>query len=277
MKLCVLGGTGQLGNEINKLFQNYEIINLGKGDFDISNMDETYRNLKDIGPDTIIHAAAFTNVDRCEERQEIAYQVNGQGTENVAKAAAALKSRVIYISSDYVFDGKKGSAYNEQDRQNPINIYGKSKYMGEIAIQKHLDNYHIVRSAWLYGYKGMNFVKTIIKLANDNSLVKVVNDQRGCPTFSYDLAMALKELIENRAAPGIYHLVNEGNCTWYEFAEAILTLSNIQAKIIPITTAEIHRKAPRPENSSLDNNSTIKLRHWEAALKEFLKEYQKIR
>lgn len=273
MRLCILGGTGQLGNELNKLFPEDEIINCGKKDFDIGNLDEIYGGLKGIKPEIIIHAAAYTNVDRCEERQEIAYQVNAQGTENVAKAAAAIGSQVIYISSDYVFDGEKGSPYCEKDLQNPINIYGKTKYLGELALTKHLEDYYIVRTAWLYGFKGMNFVKTILRLANDNSLVKVVNDQRGCPTFAYDLAQALRELIYHKATPGIYHLTNDGNSTWYEFAEAICRFSNIQAKILPIMTEEIHRKAPRPRNSSLENNSAIKLRHWQEALQEFLREY----
>lgn len=273
MRLCVLGGTGQLGYEIKKRFINEEVISLGKQDFDISNMEETYQSLKEIRPEFIIHAAAFTNVDRCEERQEIAYQVNAQGTENVAKAAEALKSKLIYISSDYVFDGEKGRPYHEDDIPNPINVYGKSKYMGEEAVKRYTGEYYIVRTAWLYGFKGNNFVKTILRLTNDNTIIKVVNDQRGCPTFAYDLGMGLRSLIDGESEYGIYHLTNEDNCTWYDFAEKICQYRKLQAKILPITTEEIYRKAPRPKNSSLENNSPIKLRHWEEALYAFLKEY----
>ncbi|SCY58125.1 dTDP-4-dehydrorhamnose reductase [Alkaliphilus peptidifermentans] len=274
MKICIIGGTGQLGNELNNVFKNKNIISLGKKQMDITNLDETNNILKSIKPDWLIHTAAFTNVDKCEERQEIAYQVNTMGTANVAKVASELKSKLIYISSDYVFDGEKGSPYHEEDQQNPINVYGKSKYLGELEVMKNLKTYYIVRTSWLYGFRGNNFVQTILNLTNHNTLISAVNDQRGCPTFTYDLAQALEILVDKEEGHGIYHLVNNDSCTWYDFAEEICRIKKINAKVIPIKTEEIRRKAPRPRNSSLQNNSSIKLRHWKEALNQFLRDYQ---
>ncbi|KAB3537330.1 dTDP-4-dehydrorhamnose reductase [Alkaliphilus pronyensis] len=270
MKICIIGGTGQLGYELNKVFKDKDIISIGKKNLDITNKAETVKLIKDINPQWVIHAAAFTNVDKCEERQEIAFQVNTIGTENVVKAVNNIKSNLIYISSDYVFDGNKGRPYDEKDQQNPVNIYGKSKYLGELEVINNLNSYYIVRTSWLYGYKGNNYVQTILNLTNHNTIINAVDDQIGCPTFTLDLANAIKALIDSEGEFGIYHLTNDGSCTWYEFAEEICKLRNINARIIPIKTDELRRKAPRPKNSSLKNNSSIKLRHWKEALNQFL-------
>lgn len=270
MNVCLLGGTGQLGHELQKELRDENIYIFGRKDFDITNIDKSYEVLKDVRPNVIIHAAAVTDVDLCEDRRDLAYKVNGKGTENIAEISNRLNARLIYISTDYVFDGEKGDSYNEEDMQNPINVYGKSKYCGELEVIKHLEKYNIVRTAWLYGHKGKNFIKSILNLANNNSLLTVVNDQKGCPTYGLDLSRAIKELLKSDEY-GILHFVNDGCCTWYEFAEEICRIKNIEAKIIPISSTDIQLKAKRPKNSSLNNNSSIKLRHWRDALEDFMK------
>lgn len=272
MKLCILGGTGQLGHEIQKVFSDQQVVSLGRKDLDIANEEEVYRKLKEVQPAVILHAAAFTNVDQCEVRQERAFQVNGVGTKHVAVAAANLGSKLIYMSTDYVFDGKKDGPYGELDTPNPINIYGQSKLMGERAVMANCEDYIIVRTAWLYGAKGNNFVKTILRLASHNSLIKVVDDQVGSPTAARDLAWALRALLLEEHPKGIYHLTNDGSCSWFKFAEVICQEKGIPAKVLPITSEEINRKAPRPKNSVLANHSSIKLRHWREAIHHFLKE-----
>ncbi len=270
MRICLLGGTGQLGYELQRVLKDEELFSCGRRDFDITNIDKTHEALRTINPDVIIHAAAVTDVDLCEDRMELAFKVNGRATANVAEVANTIKSRLVYISTDYVFDGEKGSAYNEADKENPINIYGKSKLQGEEAVKSHMDKYFIVRTAWLYGHKGKNFIKSILSLANNNSLLTVVNDQQGCPTYGFDLSEAIYQLINNDSY-GIYHFVNEGQATWYDFAEEICRVKGIEAKLLPISSQELQRKARRPKNSSLNNNSGIKLREWQAALADFLK------
>ncbi|MBM7613936.1 dTDP-4-dehydrorhamnose reductase [Alkaliphilus hydrothermalis] len=270
MKICILGGTGQLGNELNKVLQHQEIYSFGKKDFDITNLEESYKRLRVIDPEVIIHAAAYTNVDGCEKKQDVAQQVNVEGTENIAKISERIGSRLIYISSDYVFDGEKETPYDEGDQPNPINVYGKTKYAGELEVMKNTDKHFIVRTAWLYGHKGKNFIQTVLNLATSKTLLNVVDDQRGCPTYALDLAAALGELTKLDDY-GIYHLVNEGNCTWYELADTICRCKKLSAKVNPIKTTELNQKAPRPKNSSLSNNSSIKMRDWQEAVESFLK------
>lgn len=270
MRICLLGGTGQLGHELHKVLEPEELLAFGRRDFDITNKDKAYEALNAVKPDVIIHAAAVTDVDLCEDRAELAYRVNGKGTGNIAEIADKIRSKLVYISTDYVFDGEKGSAYNEGDKENPINIYGKSKLMGEDSVKGHLDKFFIVRTAWLYGHKGKNFIKSILSLTNNNSLLTVVNDQRGCPTYGLDLSRAIYELIKTDGY-GTYHLVNEGQATWYDFAEEICRIKGIEAKLLPISSEELQRKARRPKNSTLNNNSDLRLRGWQTALEDFLK------
>jgi len=269
MRICLLGGTGQLGHELKKVLVEKEIYAFGRRDFDITNLDKSYEALKTIKPDIIIHAAAFTDVDLCEDREELALKVNGKGTGNIAQIANRLNSRMVYISTDYVFDGEKGSPYKVDDGKNPINVYGRSKYLGEQEVAKHMDRFFIVRTAWLYGHMGKNFIKSILNLTTNNSLLTVVKDQTGCPTYALDLASAIAELI-NTQDYGSYHFVNSGEATWYEFAEEICRIKGIEAKILPISSSELQRKAKRPKYSSLNNSSSIQLRHWKDALKSFL-------
>lgn len=270
MKVCLLGGTGQLGHELQKELKEEDIFAFGRKDFDITNIDKAYDILKAVKPDVIIHAAALTDLDLCEDRKELAHKVNGTGTGNIAQIAGRINARLIYISTDNVFDGEKPDSYNEEDIQNPINEYGKSKYTGELEVLRYLEKYNIVRTAWLYGHRGKNFVKSILNLTNNNSLLTVVNDQKSCPTYAVDLSKAINVLIKADDY-GIFHLVNAGSSTWYEFAEEICKIRNIEAKLIPIASTDLQHKARRPKNSSLNNSSGIKLRHWREALEDFLK------
>lgn len=269
MTICLLGCNGQLGHELMKVMKYKEVIGFGRENLDITNLDKLYKILKTIKPETIIHSAAYTDVDQCENNPELAFQINAQGTKNVSLIAERLDSKLIYISTDYVFDGNKGSPYDENDLPNPINVYGMSKYQGESELKKNLEKYFIIRTSWLYGHKGKNFVKTILSLTSNNTLLKVVDDQTGSPTYAVDLAEALEKLITTEEY-GIYHFINEGNCTWYDFAKEIIKIRNISAKLSPTTSDAIQKKAKRPVNSSLKNNSCITLRGWQEALKEYL-------
>ncbi len=272
MKICLLGGTGQLGNEINKVLQDDVVYSFGRKSLDITNLDEVYTKIKSLQPEVIIHAAGYTNIDKCEESPEIAYEVNTLGTRNVAEISQELGNKLVYISSDYVFDGEKGSPYKETDKQNPINVYGRTKFDGEKEILKNVDKHFIVRTAWLFGHKGKNFIQSTLSLASKKSIMNVVDDQISSPTYGLDLAHALKMLL-NTEDYGIYHFVNDGDCSWYQLAQEICRLRKIEAKLNPITTEDLKWKAARPKNSSLSNNSNIPLRPWQEALEEFLRTF----
>ncbi|MCC5911502.1 MAG: dTDP-4-dehydrorhamnose reductase [Clostridiaceae bacterium] len=269
MKICILGGTGQLGYELNKVFLCKKPISLGKHDVDITDLDMLHTNLTSINPDIIIHCAGFTDVDQCEVNKEVAFSVNTLGTSNVAKISEEIGAKLVYISSDYVFDGISSKGYDEKDNPNPLNIYGRSKYKGEIEVKQNTDKYFIIRTSCLFGSKGKNFIKSILSLSNHSSLIKAVHDEKCSPTYTGDLAEAITKLIEEDSY-GNYHLVNTGGATWYEMAQETLKMKNIHAKIIPVLSEEIERKAIRPKNSTLNNNSHIKLRPWKEALWDYL-------
>lgn len=269
MKICILGGTGQLGRELNATLFNHELYSFTKQELDITNAYKSYEILSRINPDFIINTAAYSDVESCENKKELAFKINTIGSSNISKICEIINSKLVYISTDYVFDGKKGSSYNETDSPNPINVYGYTKYKGEIEVRANMDKYFIVRTSWIYGTRGTNFINTILSLSSENTILKVVNDQIGCPTYTVDLSIAIKELIEN-GEYGIYHFVNEGSCSWYDLAIEICKNKNIDAKVLPVSSNEINKKALRPENSSLKNNSSIKIRPWTEALKEYL-------
>lgn len=269
MSICVLGGTGLLGHHLKTSLMDKDAMFLGRQDVDITELDRLYMVLKDIKPKIIIHAAAYTDIDDCEARREYSIKVNAIGTSNVAKVSADLRAKLIYISSDHVFDGLKESPYDVDDNPNPINVYGLSKYLGEQEVEKNLENYYIVRTAGLYGDYGKSLVKAILNLTNSSTLLNVVEDQRGSTTNAAHLADSIIQLIGEENY-GKYHFVNEGSCSWYEFALEICRLKGIDAKIKPITSDQLTGKAKRPKNSSLNNNSAIKLNHWKNALEEYL-------
>lgn len=280
MKVLVTGANGQLGKELTKRLQGMDFLAVDIGEMDITNQTATMKVVKSFQPDVVIHGAAYTNVDKAEADQEAAYKVNAIGTQNVAAACLGCGAKMVYISTDYVFDGTLGRAYNEFDQPNPQGIYGKTKLAGEILAKHILNRLFILRTSWLYG-DGNNFVRTMLKLGAEKSELKVVNDQYGCPTSTVDLANAILQLIETKHY-GIFHAVNTGVTTWYDFAKKIFELSgNDKVRVLPQTTVELNRPAPRPAYSPLENlmlGLTIGniMRPWEEALEEYVKELQPI-
>jgi dTDP-4-dehydrorhamnose reductase len=273
VKVALTGSGGMLGHDIRDVFSDVELVALTRREVDITNLDNVLSAIRDIKPDYVIHAGAYTDVDGSEHDPDKAYLVNGLGARNVAMACEEVKAPVVYISSDYVFDGTKGEPYNEWDRNNPVNQYGLSKLLGEKFVSSLTNRFYIVRTSWLYGKKGKNFVDTISRLLTERDEIEVVNDQIGSPTFTYDLALKLKELIGR--GYGTYHITNSSQCSWYEFAAEIAKLQPGKAKIKPTTSENFKRPAKRPHFSVL-NNTMMKLeglselRSWKDALKDYL-------
>jgi len=284
MKVLVTGAGGQLGSDVVTLFQQhaYEVLPCDRESLDITDVDACLRRVQEFNPDVIIHCAAYTAVDQAETDIDQAYQVNAVGTRNLVVAAEKVGAKFCYISTDYVFDGQSMAAYHEYDNTNPQTIYGKSKRAGEVLVQSLSSAYFIVRTSWVYGLHGNNFVKTMLRLGQDKSMLNVVSDQKGSPTYTVDLAAFLLELVQTEKY-GIYHVSNSGECTWCEFAKAIFEEANSQGgsynvQVNPCTTEEFSRPAPRPANSvmehhSIRTNGFQDLRHWRDGLKAFLHEY----
>lgn len=292
--VLITGAAGQLGSDLVKVVgEDYQTIPASSADFDVKKFEAAMEFIKNAKPDVIIHAAAFTDVDGCESQQDKAFTVNGLGTRNVALAAREVNAKLFYISTDYVFDGTKEGPYLEFDRPNPINVYGRSKLWGEEFVREQLHKFFIIRTAWLYGRNGKNFVKTMLKLAKEKEELQVVNDQRGTPTHTKDLARQIKELIPTELY-GTYHCTSQGSCTWYEFALEIFKSASYATEVAPngsthlipnpksllpalsslipnpeslspntqdltpitlrpVTSAEFLQPAKRPKNSVLDN------------------------
>lgn len=275
MKILITGAQGQLGKQLErKLSETHTVFCHGKKEFDITNKEETEERIIQIKPEIIINAAAFTAVDRCEKERKKAFEVNGIGAWHVALAASKIGARMFYISSDYVFDGKKHSPYTEEDETNPHSIYGMSKWLGEELV-KDFNHATIIRTSWLYGHDGKNFVKTMLELGKKGSEIKVVSDQVGSPTYVNDLVETMIRLFDKKS--GIYHISNSGSCSWYEFAKSIFKEAGFNTELIhPITTEDYGAPAPRPRSSILGHTALNKEnipspRMWDEALKEFIR------
>ena len=253
MKVLIIGSEGMLGHDlVDILSAENEISTTTIDTLDITDINKTIKTVKEINPDVVVHAAAFTNVDGSESNQDLAYKVNVLGTRNVAVACSEADSALVYICTDYVFDGTKGSPYYEYDQTNPLSVYGKTKHLGEVYIRDILNKFYIVRTAWLYGFHGPNFVTTMLNLAKTNDSISVVNDQIGSPTYTLDLANAIAQLIK-KPAYGIYHVTNSEHCSWYEYAREIFDIAGIDIELKPVTTEEFGSPAPRPKYSVLEN------------------------
>ena len=274
MRILITGAQGQLGSALQQALAGEDLILKDLPDFDLTQAD-CEAQIVAVHPSVILHAGAYTNVDGAEREPDRAMAVNAKGTALVARAAATLKARLIYVSTDYVFDGMQTTPYREEDLPHPINVYGESKWAGEIAALAGCPSTLVVRTAWLYGHAGSNFVKTIMRLAHEKPFLEVVGDQRGCPTNADDLALALKDLITSDLR-GICHVTNGGDCTWHEFAEAIVSLMGLSIPVRPITTEQMGRLAKRPPYSVLAPGrlGTVRalLPHWKDALARFMKE-----
>ena len=274
MKVLITGAQGQLGHALQQALSEEDLILKDLPAFDLTRPDSEAQIVA-ARPSVILHVGAYTNVDGAEREPDRARLVNAQGTTMVARAAAILNARLIYLSTDYVFDGTKSTPYLEEDMPHPINAYGQSKREGEIAALAGGPNTLVVRTAWLYGHAGNNFVKTIMRLAAEKPFLDVVGDQRGCPTNADDLALALKDLLKSDLR-GICHVTNTGDCTWHEFADAIVNRMDLSIPVRPITTAQAGRPARRPAYSVLASGRLAKVRallpHWQDALARFMKE-----
>lgn len=277
MKVLVTGANGQLGHDVVQELQkqNIEYYGATRKDFDLIDFKTTKNFIINYMPDVVIHCAAYTAVDKAENEQGLCYLVNASATENIAEICKQINAKMLYISTDYVFDGTKEGFYEVNDKPNPINVYGKTKLLGEFALQKSLKKYFIIRTSWVFGEHGNNFVKTMLRLGNEHKEIDVVADQYGSPTYTADLAPLLVNMIQTERY-GIYHATNEGVCSWAEFAEEIFKLAKMDVKINHITSAEYLTRAKRPINSRL---SKVKLgakkfgylNLWNDALKDFLK------
>lgn len=277
MKVLVTGANGQLGydivNELQK--QNIECYGATRKDFDLVDFEATEKFIVNCMPEVVIHCAAYTAVDKAEDEQGLCYLVNASATENIAEICKKINAKMLYISTDYVFDGTKEGFYEVDDTPNPINVYGKTKLLGEQAVQRILNKYFIVRISWVFGEYGNNFVKTMLKLGKECKELNVVADQYGSPTYTSDLAPLLIEIIKTDKY-GIYHATNEGVCTWAEFAEEIFEIAKLDVKVNYITTADYTTRAKRPLNSRLSKNSLKinglkQLNNWQNAVKYFIK------
>jgi len=267
-KVLVTGANGMLGQDLCPILEDegYEVIETDVQTLDITNSDMVNEVLEEENPDIVIHCAAYTNVDKAEEDIETARLINAKGTENIAKACGNKDIILVYISTDYVFNGNGTKPYLPDDKAEPIGAYGLTKWEGEEAVRKYCKKYYIARTSWLYGIHGKNFVETMISLA-DKSELKVVDDQIGCPTWTVELSNGIVKLLKD-SKYGTYHVCGSGQTSWYNFAKKIFELSNLKVNLKPCTTDEFPRPAKRPRYSVMENNRIC--RKWEIALKDYI-------
>src|SRR3990167_3301025 len=281
MKILLLGSDGLLGSELKKVFSSdYDITAFVRENLDITDEKEVLQKVEEIKPRIIINATGYTSVDNAESEKDLATAVNGYAVGYLAKAAQKVGALLVHYSTDYVFSGNKGVGYTEDDMpaEVPSTIYGQSKLLGEMELQKNTDKFYLILTSWVFGSGGKNFVDTMIRLGTERDELRVVNDQHGKPTYAVDLAKATRDLIESSAKFGIYHLTNEGDTTWYEYAKYIIGKYGTQKgwsrkefpHIIPVTSDEFPTLAQRPHWSVLINTKFPHLRPWSEALEEHL-------
>ena len=276
MKILVTGVKGQLGydvvNELEK--RGIEAVGVDIEEMEITDAASVNQVIGQETPDAVIHCAAYTAVDAAEENEALCRRVNAEGTRNIAQVCKNLDIKMIYISTDYVFGGQGERPWEPEDERDPQSVYGQTKYEGELAVQELLYKYFIVRIAWVFGVNGRNFVKTMLKLSENHDTITVVNDQFGSPTYTYDLARLLVDMVLTEKY-GVYHATNEGICSWYDFACAIFEEAGIPVTVKPVSTAEYGAKASRPANSrmskeKLTENGFERLPAWQDALRRYL-------
>lgn len=282
MKVLVVGARGMLGQDLVPMLREagHEVVGADRTEaaetlpLDITDLAQVRQVMADVRPDAVINSAAYTNVDAAETDEDAAYRVNALGSWNLALACQTHDIPLMYVSTDYVFDGNLGRPYDEYDQPNPQGVYGKSKRAGEIHVERLCSKHYIVRTAWLYGHGGKNFVETILKAGSERPELRVVNDQWGCPTATVELADAMIALLSTDRY-GTYHVTGSGECTWMDFAAEILRQAGISTPVLPQTTEELGRPAPRPRYSVLTNR-TLALaglaprKEWREALRDYL-------
>ena len=278
MKILVTGYTGQLGYDVVKegQKQGLTMLGVGKKELNITKENDVHAYINELKPDAIIHCAAYTAVDKAEDQKEICWDVNVNGTKYLAEAAKEVNAKFMFISTDYVYHGEGKTPFIETDLADPINFYGYSKFEAEKVVRSIILDAFIVRISWVFGINGNNFIKTMLRLAETHDELNVVGDQIGSPTYTFDLAKLLIDMIQTDKY-GIYHATNEGFCSWAEFAEEIFKQSGKQVKVNAITTEEYPTKAVRPKNSRMSKRKLIDngfqpLRPWKEALNHYLKE-----
>ena len=274
--ILVTGSTGQLGSDVVKelLKRGYSTLSPNRSELNLCSEDNIRNYILNSNCEAIVHCAAYTQVDKAEDEKDLCIKINATATKHIAKCAKILDIPMIYISTDYVFDGTKDGKYTENDETNPINIYGESKLAGEKYVQEILDKYYIVRTSWVFNINGKNFIETMLRLSKANNQLSIVNDQIGSPTYTKDLSRLLVDMLET-SKYGLYHATNEGYCSWYEFANTIFKLANINIDIKAINSNEYASRDKRPMNSKLSKDKLIEygfkpLPHWEDALKDYL-------
>ena len=278
MKILILGHKGMLGRELAEVFSNgNELVLWDREQINIAKREEVMQKIGELMPDVVINAAAYTAVDRAEDEKDLAYKVNGCAVGFISTICKQINALLIHFSTDYVFDGESHNGYKENHSYKPINIYGKSKALGEKMILDIEPRYYLIRTSWLFGKSGKNFVETMLKLALENKNIKVVNDQFGSPTYAKDLAREVRGLVESKNPYGIYHLTNSGFCSWYEFAVKIFEFSGLKPDIKPVKSEEFPTPAKRPTYSMLVNTKLPPMRAWEDALKDYLIETGRIK
>lgn len=274
MRILVTGARGMLGSDLMQALARESLVGLSCGDLDVTNWEAVREVFRERAPAWVIHAAAHTDVDGCELHPETAYRVNALGTRNVARGAEETGAALLYVSTDYVFDGEKPDPYIEFDRPNPINVYGKSKLAGEMFVRDFCRRHCIVRTSWLFGKNGKNFVRTMLRLAGEREEIRVVSDQAGSPTYTRHLARKICEIIASGRL-GVYHVTNSGSCSWFQLAQAALQRRQRSTRVVAIETGEYPTPARRPRNSVLRNfalelEDMALLPSWQEALAEYL-------
>ena len=283
MKVLVLGNKGMLGSEIEKVFvdDGYDVIGVGRDVVDVTDKEMVEKVFVDENPDVVINCTGYTDVEKAEDDEVNAFKVNGEAVGILARMSRKIDALFVHFSTDYVFDGEKQNGYDEDDAPNPINVYGHSKKLGEDLIFDEMEflndefpkegNFFIIRTSWLFGKNGKNFVSTMLRLAETKNELKVVNDQIGNPTYAVDLANQTKWLVTSNEYPsGIYHITNDNAVSWYDFAREIFSLTNANVNVLPCASDEYVTKAKRPKFSSLNNNKIPPLRDFKEALRDYL-------
>lgn len=281
MKVLVTGAKGQLGTDLmNELAKRgIDAVGVDVEEMDITDAGACRRVISGSGADAVIHCAAYTAVDAAEDNVELCRKINGQGTRNVAMACREAGTKMMYISTDYVFDGQGTRPWEPDDERHPLNVYGQAKYEGELAVEELVEHFFTVRIAWVFGVAGKNFIKTMLRLGREHGAVSVVDDQVGSPTYTYDLARLLVDMVQTDRY-GRYHATNEGECSWYQFAVEIFRQAGMgDVKVTPVSSEQFKAKAKRPSNSrmskeKLTENGFDRLPSWQDALGRFLKEIE---
>ncbi len=295
-KILILGAKGMLGQDLADILANrnhcatcppkrsegganFDLSLWDKEELDITNQDQVNLAIRELKPNIIINCAAYTDVDGCETNQELANRVNGLSVGYLAAAARIIDAVMLHISTDYIFTGQNSAGYTEDSQEiGPLNVYGRSKLLGEQLLQKNTDQYYLLRTSWLYGKNGKNFVETMLQLGREKNQFKVINDQLGKPTYTVDLAQQILYILNNDLPYGIYHVTNEtkkGGITWYDFAGKIFELAGLKLDLQPCKTEEFLRPAKRPAYSALLNTKLSKVRNWQQALAEYINDWRK--